>query len=92
MDLEWMAWTVPTAIFFAAIATMLLGMTFWQLLSPSYPRRGLLPIETTRGDRFFIALITAAFLHVGWLAFTDQLLWVALVLSFGIGGLILRYG
>ena len=35
MKLEWMAWTVPTAIFFTVIILMLLGMTLWQLASPT---------------------------------------------------------
>lgn len=92
MDLEWMAWTPPTAIFFATIAVMLVGMTVWQLASPSYPRKGLLPMATTRGDRFFIALLTAAYVMVGWLATTEASLWGALALCVVIGVLIMRYG
>ncbi|MCD7082070.1 DUF2160 domain-containing protein, partial [Pseudomonas sp. MAFF 311095] len=49
--MEWMAWTTPTALFFGGIALILAGMTTWELRSPSIPRRGLLPISTTRGDR-----------------------------------------
>jgi predicted small integral membrane protein len=92
MDLEWMAWTVPTAIFFTAIGLCLGGMTAWQIVSPSFPRRGFLPIETTRGDRFFIALLTAAFIMVGWIAATETTLWLALALSAAVGVLIMRYG
>jgi predicted small integral membrane protein len=92
MDLEWMAWTVPTAIFFATIGLCLVGMTVWQIASPSFPRRGFLPIETTRGDRFFIALITAAFIMVAWIAATEATLWIALLISAAIGALIMRYG
>ena len=28
--MEWMAWTLPTAIFFTVIGLMLIGMTIWQ--------------------------------------------------------------
>jgi predicted small integral membrane protein len=72
-----MAWTVPTAIFFGTIALMLMGMTVWQVLSPSVARRGVLPLATTRGDRLFIGLLGSAFIHLGWLAVTDQPLWWA---------------
>ena len=55
IDLEWMAWTAPTAAFFAAIAAMLAGMTTWEIVSPTQRRRGWLPIATTRGDRLFVS-------------------------------------
>ncbi len=33
--MEWMNWTVPTAVFFGVIALFLAGMTAWELRSPS---------------------------------------------------------
>jgi len=78
---SWMAWTVPTAVFFAAITLMLTGMTVWQVLSPSVERRGLLPMATTRGDRLFIGLLGGAFIHLGWMAATGLPLWWALGMS-----------
>ncbi len=92
MDLEWMAWTLPTAIFFAVIVLMLVGMTVWQIRSPSVPRRGFLPMETTRGDRLFLALMGAALIHLGWVAFSQELLWVPLALSAVFLIVMLRYG
>jgi len=80
-SLGWMAWTVPTAIFFAVIALMLMGMTLWQFVSPSVERRGLLPLATTRGDRLFIGLLGSAFIHLGWMAATGLPLWWALGIS-----------
>ena len=56
MEPEWMAWTLPTALFFIGIAIILAAMTLWQVASPSIERRGLLPMATTRGDRLFIGL------------------------------------
>ncbi len=60
MTLEWMYWTLPTAIFFIVIFLILTAMTIWQTVSPSVERRGFLPITTTPGDRLFIGIISAA--------------------------------
>jgi len=79
--MNWMAWTAPTAIFFGAIALMLVVMTVWQAVSPSVERRGFLPLATTRGDRLFIGLLGSAFIHLGWLAATGLPLWWALAIS-----------
>ncbi|MBA6045109.1 DUF2160 domain-containing protein [Pseudomonas lactis] len=78
--MEWMAWTTPTALFFGGIALILAGMTTWELRSPSIPRRGLLPISTTRGDRLFIGLLGSAYLHLLVIGVTDWI-WVASALS-----------
>ena len=91
MNLEWMAWTLPTAIFFSTIVVILIGMTVWQLIQPTVERRGVLPIRTTRGDRLFIALLTAAYIHLGFIGLTDLSLWIALGVSIVSGLLILRY-
>jgi len=92
MDFEWMAWTIPTAAFFAGIASLLAGMTIWERLSPTRLRRGLLPLETTRGDRLFIGLLASAFLHLAWLAFAPWSLWIALGLSALLLVSVLRFG
>ncbi len=81
MNLEWMAWTLPTAAFFITIALILVGMTVWQVVQPSVERRGLLPLRTTRGDRLFIGLLGSAYIHLAWLGFTDLNLWWALGIS-----------
>ena len=92
MDLEWMAWTAPTATFFAVIALILVGMTVWQIAAPSIERRGLLPINTTRGDRLFIGLLSAAYIHLAWLGLTDWNLWWALGISVILLLLLMRWG
>ena len=82
MDLSWMAWTWETAAFFATIALLLIGMTLWEVVSPgSTPRRGLLGLDTTRGDRLFISLLGSAFIHLAWLGLVGPNLWWALGLS-----------
>ncbi|MEA2778659.1 MAG: hypothetical protein QOK29_203 [Rhodospirillaceae bacterium] len=82
--MEWMAWTLPTALFFIAIALMLAGMTVWQVLSPSVARRGFLPMTTTRGDRLFIGLLGSAYLILAGLAFTEWSSWTAVIASLAI--------
>jgi predicted small integral membrane protein len=69
IDLAWMAWTTPTALFFVAMACALVAMTVWEFARPTERRRGVLPFETTRGDRFFLGLLGGAFFHLAWLAF-----------------------
>lgn len=79
--MSWMVWTVPTAVFFSSIAAMLAGMTVWEILSPTIERKGFLPIATTRGDRLFIGLLSAAFIHLGVIGFTSLSIWIALAIS-----------
>ena len=42
--MDWMAWTWPTAIFFAVIATLLITFTFLAIRFPETPRMGILRI------------------------------------------------
>jgi predicted small integral membrane protein len=72
--LEWMAWTPPVAVFFMGVALLLAIMTWLEIRFPTTARKGFLPLVTTRGDRMFIGLLGAAYLHLaflglaGWLA------------------------
>lgn len=79
--MSWMVWTLPTALFFSSIAAMLAGMTVWEVVSPTIERKGFLPIATTRGDRLFIGLLCAAFIHLGVIGFTSLSIWIALAVS-----------
>ena len=88
----WMAWTLPTALFFGAIALMLMGMTVWQVVSPSVERRGVLPMATTRGDRLFIGLLGSAYIHLAWVGLTTLPLSFALLLSALFVIAVLRWG
>ncbi|MGO4910432.1 DUF2160 domain-containing protein [Pseudorhodobacter sp. W20_MBD10_FR17] len=65
--MDWMAWTWPTAIFFAVIASLLITFTVLAIRFPETPRTGILRIETTRGDRLFISLLGSAFINLAWL-------------------------
>ncbi|WP_336367523.1 DUF2160 domain-containing protein [Marinobacter sp. C2H3] len=79
--LAWMNWTPSVAIFFSVIAAILVMMTVFEIVSPCVERKGFLPIATTRGDRLFIGLLSAAYIHLAFLGFTTVTLWVALVVS-----------
>lgn len=74
-SLAWMAWTQPVAIFFACVGLLLVGMTVWELRSPTVPRRGFLPLVTTRGDRLFIGLLAAAYVNLAWSGLSDLPQW-----------------
>ena len=100
---EWMAWTTPVAVFFGCIVLMLIGMTVWELKSPTVMRKGFLPIATTRGDRLFIGLLSAAYVNLLFVAFSEKLMeamsleeepsvWISLALSMALLALVMRKG
>ena len=100
---EWMAWTLPVAVFFCSIALMLVGMTIWELKSPTVERRGFLPITTTRGDRLFIGLLGAAYVNLAFVAVSEKMIawfgldaepsiWISFIASMALLALIMRKG
>ena len=100
---DWMAWTLPVAVFFVCIVLMLVGMTVWELKSPTSMRKGFLPLETTRGDRLFIGLLSAAYVNLIFVGISGRLaqwlglaaepsVWISFVLSMALLALILRKG
>ncbi len=81
-DLSWMAWTWPTAVFFILIALALTAMTVWEKLRPGgNPRKGILGLETTRGDRLFISILGGAIIHLAWLGWFGPPLYLPLGIS-----------
>jgi predicted small integral membrane protein len=68
-SIAWMAWTIPTAIFFVLLASTLAVMTYLAAVYPEAERVGVLRIPTTRGDRLFVSLILAAVIHLLWIGF-----------------------
>jgi predicted small integral membrane protein len=87
-----MAWTLPGALFFAAIGIALCILTLAEIWRPSTARRGFLGLSTTRGDRFFMSLLTSAFIHVAWLGLTDLPVWWVSVMCAGLLGAVMRWG
>ena len=92
LTLQWMEWTVPTAVFFATIFLTLVAMTIWQLKSPSIERRGFLPIPTTPGDRLFIGLLGSAYIFLAWVGLTNFSLWFMLVICLSWIFIVMRWG
>ncbi|MFV8570998.1 DUF2160 domain-containing protein [Marinobacter sp. SBS5] len=90
--IAWMNWTPSVVIFFSVIAAILAVMTVFEIVSPCTERKGFLPIETTRGDRLFIGLLSAAYIHLTFLAVSDISLWVALGVSVLWLMILLRWG
>jgi len=100
---DWMAWTTPVAVFFTCILLMLVGMTVWEMKAPTVMRKGFLPLGTTRGDRLFIGLLTAAYVNLAFLGMSGKLadwlaleaepsVWISFVVSMGLLVLIMRKG
>jgi predicted small integral membrane protein len=100
---NWMVWTTPVAVFFTCIVLMLVGMTVWELKSPTTLRRGWLPIETTRGDRLFIGLLAAAYVNLIFVGLSGKLqewmsleaepsIWISFIASMLLLALVMRKG
>ncbi len=87
----WMAWTFPVALFFFIIACLLILFTMLAIRYPETPRRGVLRIETTRGDRLFITLLGSAFINLAWLFFFGAPLTWPLILSLLYAGAVFRW-
>lgn len=87
----WMAWTFPVALFFFTIAGLLIVFTLLAIRFPETPRRGILRIETTRGDRLFITLLGSAFICLGWLFLFGPPVWGALACCLIYAGAVFRW-
>lgn len=101
--LDWMYWTTPVAVFFSCIVLMLIGMTVWEIKSPTIERKGWLPMRTTRGDRLFIGLLLAAYINLAFVGLGEHFMewfsleeepsiWVSFVLSMFSLAIVMRKG
>ena len=94
MTFAWMGWTLPTALFFAFIALSLVTLGVLTKLAPNnQPRMGVLGVATQRGDRFFLTLLGAAFIHLARIGLVpkDVPLWFATAASVVYAGLVFRF-
>jgi predicted small integral membrane protein len=75
----------------------------WELRSPTVERKGFLPMATTRGDRLFIGLLTAAYVNLAFVAVSEKSMqwfkldeepsvWISFVVSMALLALIMRKG
>ena len=79
---DWMNWTTGTLIFLGFIILLLTTLTIWDMKDPGWARQGLLPIETTRGDRIFMGLLLTGCIFCLWLYFVGTTaVWAVLVLG-----------
>ena len=101
--LEWMVWTLPVAVFFSCVVLMLIGMTIWEIKSPTLMRKGFLPIATTRGDRLFIGLLTAAYINLAFVGLSGKFaewlhleaepsVWIGFVVSMAVLAVVMGRG
>lgn len=94
MTFAWMGWTLPTALFFGFIVLSLVTLGVLTKLAPdNQPRIGVLGVATQRGDRFFLTLLGAAFIHLAWIGLVpkDAPLWFATTASVVYAGLVFRF-
>jgi predicted small integral membrane protein len=94
MTFAWMGWTLPTALFFGFIVLALITLGVLAKLAPNNePRVGLLGVATQRGDRLFLALLGAAFIHLAWIGLMpeDLPLWIATLASVVYAALVFRF-
>ena len=105
-SIAWMAWTLPTAIFFVALACTLAVMTWLAAAYPEAERVGILRIPTTRGDRLFVSLVLTAIIHLLWIGLVGvdaivtlpigeegseiSSLWLATLISLGVAVVVFR--
>jgi predicted small integral membrane protein len=100
---SWMAWTLPVAVFFSCIVLMLVGMTLWELRSPTVMRKGCQPMASTRGDRQNNGHQLAAYVNLAWVGLGERMVqwfsleaepsvWISFVLSMLVLALVMRKG
>ncbi len=88
-----MYWTAPSAIGFAALFGLLAVLSLLDARVPSYPRRGWLPMATTRGDRIFLTITGLVASFFLWLAIApDSPGWVPLAFAGCWAAVVLRWG
>src|SRR3979409_1054791 len=95
-NIAWMAWTLPTAIFFVLLSMTLAVMTWLAVAYPERERVGSLRIPKTRRHPLFNSFIMTAVIHLLWIGLvgTDTIatlpigegielssLWLATVIS-----------
>ena len=70
--IDWMHWTWMSALGFILLAALLCSLAVLDHFRPGYGRKGILPIETTRGDRVFMSIATFVTLVFAWLRYFPE--------------------
>lgn len=78
----WMYWTLPSAIFVIAVFGSVIYLSILGTRSPNVDRKGFLPIETGRGDRLFIGILSTIAIFLIWLGlFGESMLIVTTIIA-----------
>jgi len=87
-----MHWTWMSALGFVALAVLLGSLALLDHHRPGYSRKGILPIETTRGDRVFMSLVGFLTLVFAWLKYFPEAgpLWIFAITG-GLAIIIIRW-
>ena len=90
---DWMRWNWQSAAFFGSIFVAIVGLTVWDVVTPSGRSRRLLPMATTRGDRLFLGIVLTIGLFLVWLAIVgNNALWGAAFLALVGNAALARWG
>lgn len=92
--LKWMMWTTGSALVVVCLVSMLAMLLVWDQLDRSLEREeGFIPMETSRGDRVFIGLISMIIIGLCWLRFLGNknmvgalvvsVVWMFVLVKFG---------
>jgi predicted small integral membrane protein len=91
MQLDWMAWTWQTGLFFGTVALVLLIMTVLAVKRPEKPRIGIFHFATTRGDRLFMSLLGSAFIYILWFRFGTEAIWPPAIIALLLSGAMFKF-
>lgn len=78
----WMYWTWQSGLFFFVIFASITFLGVLNKYSPNVDRKGFFPIETGRGDRLFIGILSTIAIFLLWLGFFgENLLWITVIIA-----------
>jgi predicted small integral membrane protein len=78
---EWMQWSLAGALFFIGLFGTIGFMAILEGYTPTIPRKGFYPVPTTRGDRFFICMISGVGIMIVWIGlFKGEMLLIPLII------------
>ena len=90
--LDWMYWTLPIAIVFIGLISMIVGMTIWGHYRKPELQKGFLRIVTDRGDRLYVAFVTFALLMVISFALEIPSALISALVAATVSAVILKWG
>lgn len=78
----WMYWTWPSAIFIIAVFGSVAFLCVLSHFKPNVDHKGFLPMETGRGDKLFIGILSTIVIFLLWLGFLgDDFLIITSIIS-----------